>query len=466
MAACPRVLITGVLFAVALYRTAGADDAAATAAAEGEDHVEATEAAGSSQPQVPTFRGGSLGMPSLGAGEVAQAAAVGKVASGEAGGGAAVDFNFFTKVGGLNLYDTIFADIIGESYDQAIPQAVVGMTGALPTMVPTTITSAGIRLKYRFKVREFKVLRYDELARGTGTAAPDKDALVNVTARQIFAGRTGQALTFGLRMLHPGVPGADTDRIAGMSSELIFQRTTSKQATGDQITACTKGEQQPAAAASTPAPGTTTETDAPIAAGGAVDAEDDAAIESLLGELRSASGTDGDGSRVASIDRLTSLAEIERKEATTATGKVNSACQNGDRIRTWYISLSGTYLNSQRLTAEGGMQLALPSFREVRASAGIEVQAGKEEIGLLLPRVGTYLTVSRGAWTNDFATASQTAEPHAWQLELAVYASGHFAGGFSGLLSFGVLLPYGHDDEPQGFINISPSIGTSLGGGS
>ncbi len=103
----------------------------------------------------------------------------------------------------------------------------------------------------------------------------------------------------------------------------------------------------------------------------------------------------------------------------------------------------------------------------MRASAGYELQYGREKAGLMLPRVGAYLTVSRGAWRNDYVTAPmQTADTNPLQLELALYASGHFAGGFSGLLSFGVLVPYGHDAEPQAFINIAPSIGTEIGGGS
>ena len=111
------------------------------------------------------------------------------------------------------------------------------------------------------------------------------------------------------------------------------------------------------------------------------------------------------------------------------------------------------------------MQLDLPRFRELRASGGYELQAGKEEIGLLLPRIGAYMMVSRGAWVNEQATGAQARDVHGWQVETALYASGHFSGGFSGLVSVGMLWPYGHEAEPQGFINFSPSIGTTLGGG-
>ncbi len=449
-------------------------DPATTAATKGAAQVEETKAAAYSQPQVPTFRGGSLGIPTLGGGEVAQAAAVGKVASGGGksdGGsksGAAVDFNFFTKVGGLNLYDTIYADIIGESYDQAIPQVVLGAAGALPKMVTTTITSAGIRLKYRFTDRPVQVVRYEQIEPVTGRDGADKAAVVNLNARQIFAGSTGRSLTLGLRMLHPGVAGAEADRIAGLAGEVIFQQSTNLHTTGAVCAGATKAvKDAKAAAAATPAtlatppPSTGPAPLVPDAAGAGTDGatpSDEARAIDLLDQ-------------VGEIKGLAEVARVAKAEVSTAKVKaatvVAEACQNGDRRRTWFASLSGTYLNSQTLATDAGMTLDLPSFREVRAAAGFEVQAGKEEVGLLLPRVGTYVTVSRGVWTNAYTTTpAQSADAHGWQVEAAVYASGHFAGGFSGLLSFGVLLPYGHDAEPQGFINISPSIGTTLGGGS
>jgi len=108
--------------------------------------------------------------------------------------------------------------------------------------------------------------------------------------------------------------------------------------------------------------------------------------------------------------------------------------------------------------------IAMPEVVEVRVAGGAELQSGTRLGKYLLPRLGAYAAVSGARWNDAFAMSGASDAVTQWQAELALYTSGHFTGGFSGLLSVGVLVPYGHDAEPQAFINIAPTIGAPLGG--
>jgi hypothetical protein len=134
------------------------------------------------------------------------------------------------------------------------------------------------------------------------------------------------------------------------------------------------------------------------------------------------------------------------------------------RRHTYFLSLAATYLNSQRLAPEGMPAVAMPEVVEVRLAGGAELQSGTRLGKYLLPRLGAGAAVAGARWDNAFAVGDASDAVTQWQAELALYTSGHFTGGFSGLLSIGVLLPYGHDAEPQAFINIAPTVGAPLGG--
>ena len=145
------------------------------------------------------------------------------------------------------------------------------------------------------------------------------------------------------------------------------------------------------------------------------------------------------------------------------------ACKLADRRSTFFGSLTATYLTSQRLPMadDPTRALVVPRVIETRATIGWERQSGREQLGLLLPRVGAYAALSHANWHNPYATTPEqlaTDDISDWQGELAIYASGHFSGGFGGLISVGVLAPYGNGRELQAFINVVPSIGAAIGG--
>lgn len=407
-----------------------------------------TATAGASQPQLPLFRGGSLGVPTPSGATSVQASGVGTLSQERSVGSATADVDFFTKVGGISLDETFTAEVVGESFKLDVPRVMVGAEGALPTITTTEVSSAGLRITYRPAARSYKVFGFDPIT----DATPRADGAISATARELFDGSMGWAFSVGARALHVTLPGDDANLVAGTAGELIVQRTTTRRSSS---TSCADTSAQQADAAKK--------------------TEDAAKALKILAEAPDRSEWVAsmalDGERVDEATLAAAATQVAAQAAAAKTSAValRDACKLDDRRSTLFISLSATYLNSQRLPMDGTMALVLPQLTETRATLGWERQSGREQRGLLLPRVGAYAALAHANWHNDFATTAEQRELDNisdWQAEAAIYASGHFSGGFSGLISVGLLLPYGNDRELQGFINLVPSIGAEIGGGS
>lgn len=80
------------------------------------------------------------------------------------------------------------------------------------------------------------------------------------------------------------------------------------------------------------------------------------------------------------------------------------------------------------------------------------------------PRVGAYFRWSRNWWRNRFAVEGTDEQISGDRYEGGLYASGHFSGGFSGLVGFGVSVPYGVDrfEDVAFTITVAPMFGQSL----
>ena len=88
------------------------DEATGTSAASAA--TEAVEDSLASPPPISLFHGGSLGIPAPVGTRSVQASSTLKVDNPT--DGSAVDFDFMAKVGGVNLYDKVQVDIVGEQY--------------------------------------------------------------------------------------------------------------------------------------------------------------------------------------------------------------------------------------------------------------------------------------------------------------------------------------------------------------
>jgi hypothetical protein len=81
------------------------------------------------------------------------------------------------------------------------------------------------------------------------------------------------------------------------------------------------------------------------------------------------------------------------------------------------------------------------------------------------PRVGGYAAYARNFWKNPYAEDGTDARIRGYQLEGGLFVSGHFSGGFNGLIQLGMRRGYGVDSEPQFIFTVVPSLGSDIGGG-
>lgn len=439
------------------------DEATGTSAASAA--TEAVEDSLASPPPISLFHGGSLGIPAPVGTRSVQASSTLKVDNPT--DGSAVDFDFMAKVGGVNLYDKVQVDIVGEQYQQLLPVITLGGPTALPVMTTTAVKSAGVRVVLRGTRRAFNVASMRDF-----DASLSRDATGARAAQRVFVATSGDWWGFGLRALHPSLPGADEASLRGFATELTWQRVTdfdvSDECKAELTATATRATADAAAAAARlkVIDADLTELDKLL------DETSSERLTTLLAPESSAAAT----ALAALAQRRTDL-EIAKAEATSAKKRGDvlkaSATQaqanpqsvcGAARRHTYFVSLAATYLNSQQLTPEDMPAIAMPEVVEVRVAGGAELQSGTRLGKYLLPRLGAYAAVSGARWNDAFAMSGASDAVTQWQAELALYTSGHFTGGFSGLLSVGVLVPYGHDAEPQAFINIAPTIGAPLGG--
>lgn len=133
------------------------------------------------------------------------------------------------------------------------------------------------------------------------------------------------------------------------------------------------------------------------------------------------------------------------------------------------LFLSATWLwltGSDTAAADGAGVAVTPVLNEEKFTAGFyhrfSFVAGATQV---LPRIGLYGTLYLNQWTNQFASDRMDKEIRGYQLEGGITASGHFSGGFNGLVTFGVRRPYGANTDLEFFVRFSPSFGSPFDGG-
>lgn len=449
-----------------IYSPSARGDEPATSAADETTAAETAADSLASPPPIALFHGGALGIPAPVGTRSVQASSTLKLDNPS--DGSAVDFDFMAKVGGVNLYDKVLVDIVGEQYQQLLPVITLGGPTALPVMTTTDVKSAGIRVVLRGAPRAFDV---------TGAKALDgslpQDQTGARAAQRVFVATSGDWWGFGLRALHPSLPGADEASLRGFAAELSWQRVTDFDVSDECKAEVTEADQRAKAdAAAAQARLDDLESELKKVQG-AVDPATPGGLTTLLDPSKPGNGVNA---LVALVEREVELrtakvaATAERDRAASHAASLapsvaapKTVC-GASRRHTYFLSLAATYLNSQQLAPEGMPAVAMPEVVEVRLAGGAELQSGTRLGKYLLPRLGAYAALSGARWNDAFAMSGARDAVNQWQAELALYTSGHFTGGFSGLLSVGVLVPYGDDAEPQAFINIAPTVGAPLGG--
>lgn len=123
---------------------------------------------------------------------------------------------------------------------------------------------------------------------------------------------------------------------------------------------------------------------------------------------------------------------------------------------TLFGSVAGTWLARSQAN-DGSNVVLLPQTSEVRATLGAGWRPTFDPARSLT--VGIQGSLSWNWWQNELARGAQDRDVRGWAFEASVFASGHVGNNFNGLLSFGVLLPYGHpDDGPRFVFTFAPAV--------
>jgi hypothetical protein len=479
----PRCVLAAFVAAFSVSAPALAQEKPKDKQEEAKEDAKQAEKALVSHPQVTAIRGGTLGIPSATTSRGFQAAVDAKtdVTSEAAEEGDSTTFDFYAKLGRLTFTKYFEAEVLAEQFEADLPQATVGLPGALATSRTQAMNSIGLRLAFRTKAREWNIV---EIA--PPGAPGNGDYTAKQTVQNLVRGTSGFSYLAGVRVLRRDAQSSSVkDFDKGAAFEVIGQYSQVR--TPELDASCKKGaqatpqidERLEAANATLKARAETVVTlerdrTALLTEG----PSRDAVIEKLLG-----SGVTGPD--VAALFKLAqdkidgdiAVAEEQRKaaqkevasiekEQAAARGKALAHCEDVDEIRMMgFASVSGTYLRQELRTIDGSM-IDFPEFREVRLTLGIDFQtASLLTQQKFLPRFGAYASVGWGDWNNAYAAPGMEKDIDARQWQAAVYVSGHFYGGASGLLSFGILQPYGHDARPQFVISFSPSLTATSDGG-
>jgi hypothetical protein len=465
------------------------------------------------QPQVPTVRGGTLGVPAVLGTESLQATLSTQPASsgpstqqlpGKLG------FDLFTRLGGLRLFDSLTVEILAESYHQGLPHADMTAFPVLPQMTLTEIRDVGFRAQWSAgrdsRISEIKTSAVEAAKTGIG------GTVVGSVVDQ-FIRRHRFAVTGGVRFLQRADLASDTLDFHGASAEMIGQYTMSHVADDE---ACKASH---VAAAREHAERASTKLDV-MAAGTAprdaarsnakkdtesarttlakpLDELTDHELDSVADDLRTANqhtrvlmqgwaSSKPSGDRAPEANRhdaandangaaanppaqppaadANAAAESETHAAHAAAVAASTGCKTGGYGVTFFLGWSGSLLHTEKVQ-DDTRNSEEPLFHELRMSFGADLRSTFTGAGTtLLPRVGAYATLSWGWWHDRFATGPMSEQdPHNFQLEGALYVSGHLLSGFDAVVSFVALKPYGHSGT-QFLVNVAPAIGAVIGG--
>lgn len=411
-----------------------------------------TDTAVSAQPQISGLRSGSIGIPSEGAADGLQALLSNQISR------KGVDIDAFAKLGGLSFTDKIAVEILGETFTASVPRTLIDGMVALPRMLSTTISDVGFRLRIRLssgapggltKRGEIVqcLLRHDHAAQSSraakGIVAASKERALSIDAQK-------NAESDAKEKLYAAMVGGDTQEIAATTIARDMIRKDLQKLLDEEQAAQVHlaiNNRTLGAYASTPCPDLFP-----------VDSNLSARELYARGLLATASGwTVTLGTRF--LRRASPETDGTDSEGVSGELALQHIAVN-DVLGT-SVFVSGSALQLGYAADKVGTTPALfPRFRELRLTAGAEVRVNAADN--VLPRAGLYASISQARWDNAFAMLDQARHVRGYQGELAMYFSGHFIGGFSGLVSFGIVLPYG-DEKTQYIFSLVPSIGAPLG---
>jgi hypothetical protein len=379
-----------------------------TAKAEAE-----AETAAAASPTVPQFRGGTLGVPDTGGRGVLA------LISGQTNT-ESFNANVFARVGRLDLAPRVTLDVVGETFTTSAPGTtfVPGQGSPLLTLGRVTLTSLGVRL--RVHTPSPSGLRPRVASR----------CVTELPRLKADDGQRKLEEAEGAHKGHAGCPNPANAQCAALQHSYDVARREFRSARA------IRSECKEVAKVLGSAPHGTVENMTKL-------------------ELARGSGW-------ALMPGMRFLYRPDSPAGNAVGAAAELALQYAGQRGAIFASGAFTWL--EKTKAKDDDRVAIQNrVSEVRASLGgfLQFRAQTPGQAQVRPQVGAYVSTSRNFWNNQFHGDDAAYRIRGLQLEAAVYASGHFTGGFSGLISMGILRPYGAGPV-QFVLSIAPAFGTSL----
>jgi hypothetical protein len=415
MAISPLMIWRTTLFLLLCCRAATAQESSAA--------EKAAASAIASQPAITATRGGSLGLPG-GAGNSVSALLNNRIAT--TGADKKYSADFFARIGQLS-FSWFNVEVLGESSSLDIPVVTSSPSslamGArpLPLLQSQTFAQIGARVTIR---RPFDEGRYLRWLPGATVDTPHKfEKFVSkcITARNVMMPQANEASC-----------GNDRVCVAAMRVAAVFSydQDTAKEFVGAcetlRVSMLTKGN------------------------------ESDISARTLSAEYK-LSGWSG----TAGIRALYSATGDVGQTSGGVAGEAGAQYLSSNFG--WFASLSSLYVTGDKTTT-GDTIIQRQGITEARVALGFHYQRSWTPFNTeFLPRVGLFVAYTRNFWNNMFAAQGTEAKISGNQVEFALYVSGHFSSGFSGLIALSMLKPYGAESDIKWFISLAPVFGASTG---
>lgn len=388
------------------------------------DVSETSKTAAATATPLSAARGGTLGFPAMGAPGVVAALRL------QGGSGQTTKFDVLAQLGQIQLRSWLTLDVVVEKVSTDIPTATFtpGTGTPLPRLLQTDLTSVGFRLR----------------AGSPGATDAQKR-------------RLSQCLT-AKRLLLP-----DALQIQRRDEAADSARVEAARKAGDPAE-LTKAEHNRALHAAN---------DAANIANARRDAScpefvpDDASVTSDADVFEAYQRYAEQSNAGWSLSLGARLLYRSQEIAGSAPGAAAEftpqfGFRGGSAI---FASQSFLWLSDSN-TETDGIHSTTSSLYELKTTVGAYYKFNAPLKGVqTAPRVGAYASFGRNFWTNPYPVEGTDARIRGYQFEAGAFVSGHFSGGFNGLVQLGLRRSYGVDSNPEFFFTIVPSLGSNVGGG-
>ena len=370
-------------------------------------------------------RGGTLGFPAMGAPGIVAALSL------QGSSGQTTKLDVIAQIGQIELLPWLTLDVVVEKVSTDIPTATFTPNTGRPLakLIQTDLTSAGFRLRFGRKgANNQQLRRLSECLTAKRLTFPEAKKILNrEKAKAEKKVQDAQAVK----------DAKDADITAAKQAEAeIVQKYTAKVAEAKAAATCPQV------------------------------VPDDAKVPSDADTFEYYQQAAESSNAGWSLSLGTRLLYRTQDIAGSAPGAAAEFTPQYGFKGGSAIFASGTYLWLRgNETETDGIHATTSELHEIKTTVGAYYKFNAPLRNVqTAPRLGGYASFARNFWTNPYPSPGTDPKIRGYQLEGGVFVSGHFSGGFNGLLQMGLRRSYGVDSKPEFFFAIVPSLGTETGG--